>query len=78
MVFVIQNTQNRDGAAIQIRLDELGRAMEGANNGLLDLEEMNETEIETFRKKYEKIAARARSEIRLPQQDDGAPGSQSR
>jgi low affinity Fe/Cu permease len=71
MVFVIQNTQNRDGAALQIKLDELVRAMEGAHNGLLDLEELSEAELERFRKKYVELAARARSEIRRG--DTGSP-----
>ena len=37
MVFLIQNTQNRDGAAVQLKLDELIRTIDGANNGFLDL-----------------------------------------
>jgi low affinity Fe/Cu permease len=73
MVFVIQNTQNRDGAAIQIKLDELVRAVDGAHNGLLDLEELSEAEIEAFRKKYLRLAEDARAEIRRAQSDTGTP-----
>jgi low affinity Fe/Cu permease len=73
MVFVIQNTQNRDGAAIQIKLDELVRAVEGAHNGLLDLEELSEAEIEAFRKKYVQLAEDARADIRRAQSDTGTP-----
>jgi low affinity Fe/Cu permease len=73
MVFVIQNTQNRDGAAIQIKLDELVRAVDGAHNGLLDLEELNEAEIEAFRQKYLQLAENAREEIRRAQSDTGTP-----
>jgi low affinity Fe/Cu permease len=74
MVFVIQNTQNRDGAAaVQIKLDELIRAANGAHNGLLDLEELNEAEIEAFRKKYLQLAEDARAEIRHAQSDTGSP-----
>jgi low affinity Fe/Cu permease len=73
MVFVIQNTQNRDGAAIQIKLDELVRALDGAHNGLLDLEELNEGEIEAFRKKYLQLAEDAREEIRRARSDTGTP-----
>ena len=73
MVFVIQNTQNRDGAGIQIKLDELIRALDGAHNGLLDLEELNELEIEAFRKKYLQLAENAREEIRRAQSDTGTP-----
>jgi low affinity Fe/Cu permease len=73
MVFVIQNTQNRDGAAIQIKLDELVPAVEGAHNGLLDLEELSEAEIEAFRKSYLQLAEDARTEIRRAQSDTGTP-----
>jgi low affinity Fe/Cu permease len=73
MVFLIQNTQNRDGAAIQIKLDELVRAVDGAHNGLLDLEELNDSEIEAFRKKYLQLAQEAREEIRRAQPDTGTP-----
>jgi low affinity Fe/Cu permease len=73
MVFLIQNTQNRDGAAIQIKLDELVRAMDGAHNGLLDLEELKDSEIEAFRKKYLQLAQEAREDIRRAQPDTGTP-----
>jgi low affinity Fe/Cu permease len=73
MVFVIQNTQNRDGAAVQIKLDELIRAVEGAHNGLLDLEELSEAELEAFRKKYLALAEEARAEIRTVRSYTGSP-----
>ena len=73
MVFVIQNTQNRDGAAIQIKLDELVRAVEGAHLELLDLEELSEAEIEAFRKKYLQLAEDARARLRRAQSDTGTP-----
>jgi low affinity Fe/Cu permease len=78
MVFVIQNTQNRDGAAMQIKLDELVRAAEGAHNALLDLEELNEDELEAFKKKYSELAAEARDELRRAQPDTGTPDIQMR
>jgi low affinity Fe/Cu permease len=64
MVFVIQNTQNRDGEAIQIKLDELIRAIKGAHNSLLDLEELSESELGRIRKTYLGLAEEARAEIR--------------
>ncbi len=63
MVFVIQNSQNRDGAALQIKLDELIRALEGAENALLDLEELGDVELEKIRQEYEELAAKAREEL---------------
>ena len=62
MVFLIQNTQNRDTAAIHIKLDELIRVSRG-HNALMDLEELEEAEIEMFRRKYEAMAARARRQM---------------
>jgi low affinity Fe/Cu permease len=63
MVFLIQNTQNRDTEAIQVKLDELIRATQGAHNALLDLEELEEEELDRFRQRYEKMARRARREM---------------
>jgi len=63
MVFLIQNTQTRDTQAIQIKLDELIRATKGAHNALLDLEELPETNLEQFRKRYETLAKSARQKL---------------
>ena len=63
MVFLIQNSQNRDAETVQIKLDELLRAIEQADNRLLDLEEMSEVELVKLRDEYEAMAARARGEL---------------
>jgi low affinity Fe/Cu permease len=60
MVFLIQSTQNRDTEAMQIKLDELIRATQGAHNRLLDLEELEEKQLEEIRDRYEEIAEKAR------------------
>jgi len=60
MVFLIQATQNRDTEAIQIKLDELIRATEGAENRLLDLEQLDEKELDEIRKEYLELAESAR------------------
>ena len=71
MVFLIQNTQNRDSRAMQIKLDELIRATLGAHNALLNLEELSEEELDAFRKCYTDIADRARKEGLID--DEGRP-----
>jgi low affinity Fe/Cu permease len=69
MVFLIQSTQNRDTGAIQTKLDELIRAIEGAHNALLDLEELDESEIEHIRRDYRNLAASAREAIQKGMRD---------
>lgn len=64
MVFLIQNSQNRDGAAVQIKLDELIRAVEGARNELLDLEQLDECQLEALLARYEKLAVEARAKAK--------------
>lgn len=63
MVFLIQHTQNADAAAVQIKLDELIRAVAEANNELLDLEELDEDRLEQIRREYEQMAQAARTAL---------------
>jgi low affinity Fe/Cu permease len=78
MVFLIQNTQNRDGAAVQIKLDEIIRAMEGAHDALLDLEELPEQELHRFRDRYLELARHAREDLARGVSDTGSPDVASR
>jgi low affinity Fe/Cu permease len=64
MVFLIQNTQNRDAEAIHVKLDELIRSNKGAHNALLDLEELEEEELDRIRADYERLAEQARGELK--------------
>jgi low affinity Fe/Cu permease len=64
MVFLIQSTQNRDSEAMQVKLDEIIRAVGNAKNELLDLEELEEDDLEKIRKSYEELARKARGSRR--------------
>jgi hypothetical protein len=72
-VFLIQATQNRDTAAIQLKLDELIRNAEGAHNALLDLEELTEGELEKVRQRYCALAHLARESVRAGKLDTDKP-----
>ncbi len=73
MVFLIQNTQNRDSQALQIKIDELIRATKGAHNALLDLEELEQEDLEEFRRRYQLLASAARAELVSGRQDTDSP-----
>ena len=73
MVFLIQNTQNRDCEAIQLKLDELVRAIEGSHNALLDIEELSEEELDEIKSRYGELAREAREALRSGKSDLGAP-----
>jgi low affinity Fe/Cu permease len=81
MVFLIQNTQNRDSVAMQIKLDELLRALRGAETAMADLEDLTEAELDAFKAHYTKLAAAARAKMRedrrLPfaERPEDAPGA---
>ena len=73
MVFLIQNTQNRDSEAMHVKLDELIRATRGAHTALLNLEQLEDEELERLRKEYEAIAERAREALRRGKSDTNVP-----
>jgi low affinity Fe/Cu permease len=73
MVFLIQNTQNRDGAALQLKLDEIIRAMPGAHNALLDLEEVSDRDLRMFKIRYQQLARQARADLEGGPLDTGTP-----
>jgi low affinity Fe/Cu permease len=64
MVFLIQATQNRDAEAMQLKLDEIIRAIGNAKNELLDIEELEESDLDRIRKTYEDMARKARDVAR--------------
>lgn len=73
MVFLIQATQNRDSEALQLKLDELIRATEGAHNALLDLEEIDEEKMDRIRQNYAKLAEEARQARKSGRPDTDRP-----
>ncbi|MBP1740693.1 MAG: hypothetical protein H6Q48_2986 [Deltaproteobacteria bacterium] len=73
MVFLLQNTQYRDSEAIQIKLDELIRAIEGAHNALLELEELDQTELDRIKAEYRKLAEKARKDLKKGKRDTDVP-----
>jgi len=64
MVFLIQNTQNRDSQAVHVKLDELIRVTRGAHNTLLGLEELSDDELERIREHYARLANRAHRRLK--------------
>jgi low affinity Fe/Cu permease len=73
MVFLIQNTQNRDSEAMQIKLDELIRATGGCHNAVLDIEELSEDELDRMKHEYALLAKRAIADVRSGKSDVGTP-----
>lgn len=74
MVFLIQHTQNRDTEALQVKLDELIRAVERADDTLLDLEELEEEELALLRQRYAGLARIAREKAKQVARDKNSSG----
>lgn len=75
MVFLLQNTQNRDSAAMHLKLDELVRATRTAHNALLNIEELSEEELDQLKHRFEQLANKARKDLREGKADLGCPDS---
>jgi low affinity Fe/Cu permease len=73
MIFLLQNSQNRESISVQIKLDEIIRAIAGAHNALLDLENLDQKELEAVRATYEKLASAARQQIEQGGDDIDTP-----
>ena len=73
MVFLIQNTQNRDSAAIQLKLDEIIRSTRGAHNAMLDLEKLSQKDLDKMRQLYEQLADEARRDAARGEAAMGTP-----
>lgn len=73
MVFLIQNTQNRDSEAVQLKLDELIRSTSEAHNALLEIEELSESELDKIKYCYATLARKALADVRAGKSDLGTP-----
>jgi low affinity Fe/Cu permease len=76
-VALLKNTQNRDSEAMQLKLDELIRVINGAHNGLLDLEELTEEDLERIKARYEALARKSREDLKRGLTDTGAVEAQT-
>jgi low affinity Fe/Cu permease len=74
MVFLIQNTQNRDARAIHLKLDELIRTMQAARNELVDLEDCTDEELERFERQFRQLREQAQTHLTARRQRGGADG----
>lgn len=63
MVFMIQNTQNRDSTAVQLKLDEIIRAVEQAQNKIIDAEDLDEEDLEELKVEFQELAEQAREDV---------------
>src|SRR5436305_2625460 len=66
IVFLIQNTQNRDAKAVHLKLDELIRALKSARNELVDLEDLSDEELKKLEKQFQRMRQRAENDERSP------------
>ena len=77
MVFLIQNTQNRNNDALQLKIDELLRALDAADTRLVDLEERSETELQRLHEHYRELAADPETDQHSKQPRNAEPGQRA-
>jgi low affinity Fe/Cu permease len=65
MVFLIQRSQNKDALAVQLKLDEIVAALEGASNRLISIEDLSEEELKVLRIHYKRLAEMAKQDIKI-------------
>lgn len=73
MVFLLQNTQNRDTTAIQLKLDEIIRSIQGSHNELVKIEEVSDDELKEILKRYEELATQIKCKIKNGKEVTGCP-----
>jgi low affinity Fe/Cu permease len=78
MVFLIQNTQNRDAKAVHLKLDELIRAIKDARNELVDLEDLSDEELKKLEEQFQRTRAQAENDETSPSRHDEAVESAER
>jgi len=76
MVFLIQNTQNRESAAVQLKLDELLRSIRGAQNAFIALEDLTEEDLVRIKERYAKLAESARAKSNITSSSGPLPADQ--
>ena len=82
MVFLLQRSQNKDSLSIQIKLNEILRAMHGANNRLINIEDLPEEEVQGLQERYQKLSEKVRRNGKLTGRlsvagDNGKPDQQA-
>ena len=75
MLFLIQNTQNRETSALQLKVDELLRAVRGAENAFINLEELTEEDLTRIKERYARLAETARAKSDVHGMPGSAPGA---
>jgi low affinity Fe/Cu permease len=78
MVFLIQNTQNRDAKAVHLKLDELIRALKGARNQLVDLEDLSDEELKKLEEQFQRMRKRAENDGSLSRHVEPAENAESK